>query len=68
MMRRANKQTRKVTRKVTQEMRISHPPQIGQLNIAHSTRMRFTATSLFQGNITFQNCWTFSLSAQPPRL
>jgi len=37
------------------ERRISHPPQIPQLNIAHSVRMRFIAGSAATSNITFQN-------------
>jgi len=34
---------------------ISHPPMIPQLNIAHSTRMRFIAGSAATVNVTFQN-------------
>jgi hypothetical protein len=38
-----------------QNMAISHPPQIGNLNITHSVRMRFVANASAFVNITFQN-------------
>jgi len=40
---------------MVQDRAIAHPPQIPQLNIAHSVRMRFIAGSAANSNITFQN-------------
>jgi hypothetical protein len=34
---------------------ISHPPEIQDYQVRHSTRLRFVANAAFDGNITFQN-------------
>jgi len=49
------RQTRK-TQLQGNNMQISHPPQIANLNIVHSTRMRFVLSSaMTDQNVTFQN-------------
>jgi len=59
MMRKKNTQSRargKNTQVRDQSQLISHPPQIGNLGIVHSTKLRFiTNGAVAQTSITFQN-------------
>jgi len=54
MLRSKSTKKRAVGRKPTR-MVIPHPPPVGNLNIVHSTRLRFVTNTAVSSDVTFQN-------------